>query len=135
MTPPTTGVLVFDGRCGFCTRTVGWLRLLDRDARITTLPYQQAGAPERAGATTAACAERVHFAAGGRTVTGAAAVNAAVAVALRTDLPERLYSRTAPVQDRVYAWIARHRGRFPGITPWCERYPEACSDPSRSREP
>ncbi|MFR9804911.1 DCC1-like thiol-disulfide oxidoreductase family protein [Pseudonocardia sp. RS010] len=126
MTPPTTGVLVFDGRCGFCTRAIGWLRLLDRDARITTLPYQQAGAPDRAGATVAACAAEVHFAADGRTLTGAAAVAAALAVALRTDLPERVYSRTAPVQDRVYAWVARHRGRLPGITPWCERYPDLC---------
>jgi predicted DCC family thiol-disulfide oxidoreductase YuxK len=126
MPPPPTGLLIFDGRCGFCTRTVGWLRLLDRDARITTVPYQQPGAPERAGATRAACADEVHFAAGGRTVRGAAAVNAALAVALRTDLPERIYSRTAPVQDRVYAWVSRHRGRLPGIAPWCERYPDLC---------
>jgi predicted DCC family thiol-disulfide oxidoreductase YuxK len=127
VTVPSSGLLVFDGECGFCTRALGWVRLLDREARLTTLPLQAPGVPERVDATRQACKESLHFAADGRVWTGAAAVNGALAVALQRELPERLYARTAAAQERVYAWVARHRGRFPGITPWCARYPEACS--------
>jgi predicted DCC family thiol-disulfide oxidoreductase YuxK len=122
-----SGLLVFDGECGFCTRALGWIRLLDREARLTTLPLQAPGVPERVGATALSCKESLHFAADGRVRTGAAAVNGALAVALQRAFPERLYARTSAVQERVYAWVARHRGRLPGITPWCERYPRVCS--------
>ena len=126
MAIPDEGVLVFDGECGFCTRALGWLRLLDRDARVTTLPLQGAGVPARIGATPQACRETLHFAADGRVLTGAAAVNAALAVALRRELPERVYGRTSALQERVYDWVARNRGRLPGTRPWCSRYPEQC---------
>jgi predicted DCC family thiol-disulfide oxidoreductase YuxK len=127
VTVPASGLLVFDGGCGFCTRALGWVRLLDREARLTTLPLQGPGVPERVGATRQACEESLHFAADGRVRTGAAAVAGALSVALQRELPERLYARTATVQERGYAWVARHRGRFPGITPWCARYPDTCS--------
>ncbi|SDG50532.1 thiol-disulfide oxidoreductase DCC family protein [Pseudonocardia oroxyli] len=127
MTVPTSGVLVFDGECGFCTRALGWLRLLDREARLVTLPLQGPGVPARVGATPAACKEALHFAADGRVRTGAAAVNGALAVALQRRFPEWIYARTARTQERVYEWVARHRGLLPGMTPWCERYPAACA--------
>ncbi|GAA1870630.1 hypothetical protein GCM10009836_59100 [Pseudonocardia ailaonensis] len=123
---PDEGLLVFDGECGFCTRSLGWLRLLDRGARITSLPLQAPGVPERVGATREACKATLHFAAEGRVLTGAAAVNAALAVALRHPLPERLYARTTALQDRVYTWVARNRGRLPGTSPWCTRHPSVC---------
>lgn len=127
VTVPTSGLLVFDGECGFCTRALGWIRLLDREARLTTLPLQGPGVPETVGATRRECKASLHFQAEGTVRTGAAAVNGALAVALQRRFPERLYARTAGVQERVYEWVARHRGRLPGVTPWCERYPGACS--------
>jgi len=30
------------------------------------------------------------------------------------------------VEDAVYRWVARHRYRFPGTTPYCESHPGAC---------
>jgi predicted DCC family thiol-disulfide oxidoreductase YuxK len=122
-----TAVLVFDGECGFCTRALGWIRLLDAHSRLTTLPLQAPGAPERVGSTRAACKETLHTLVEGELRTGAAAVNAAVSVALGRRWPLRLYARTADLQERVYGWVARNRGRLPGITPWCARYPDSCS--------
>jgi len=126
MAIPESGLLVFDGECGFCTRALGWFRLLDREARVTSLPLQGPGVPERVGATPERCKEVLHFTADGRVTTGAAAINAALSVALRRDLPQTVYARTAGVQERVYTWVAAHRGRLPGMTPWCTRYPDSC---------
>lgn len=40
-------VLVWDGECGICRRSVEWLDRADRDDRIETVPYQDASVPER----------------------------------------------------------------------------------------
>ena len=121
------GTLVFDGDCGFCTRSVGWLRLADRKHRVTTVPLQRPGAPDLVGATPQQCAVEVRWQGeDGATAGGAAAVSAALAVALQKQWPVRLYARTHRVQDAMYSWVARHRGRLPGMTPWCQSYPEDC---------
>lgn len=121
------GTVVFDGDCGFCTRSLGWLRALDRHRRLTTVPLQRPGAADLVGATPQECADAVRWrGADGATAGGAAAVNAALGVALQAGWPEILYARTRPLQDAIYAWTARHRGRLPGITPWCVRYPADC---------
>jgi predicted DCC family thiol-disulfide oxidoreductase YuxK len=122
-----TGTLVFDGDCGFCTRVLGWLRLLDRGSRITSLPLQRDGVPESIGSTPETCRSTLHWHADGHSATGAEAAATALAVATRSRLPVLLYRRTAPLQERAYTWVAANRGRFPGTTPWCERHPQACS--------
>ena len=30
------------------------------------------------------------------------------------------------VQEAIYRWVADHRYRFPGTTPYCESHPVAC---------
>jgi predicted DCC family thiol-disulfide oxidoreductase YuxK len=127
MAIPESGVLVFDGECGFCTRALGWIRLLDGEARLTTVPLQGAGVPERIGTTAARCRETVHLEVDGTLHTGADAVNLALAVALRRSFPQRLYAHTAALQERVYDWVSRNRGRLPGTTPWCTRHPASCA--------
>lgn len=121
--------LIFDGRCGFCTRAVGWVRALDRHGRITTHAYQQPDVLERFGLTESQAHAAVWAVTGERKSAGAAAVAATLDTALGTRVFGRLY-RIPPVrmlQDRVYQWVADHRGKFPGVTPWCERHPGRCS--------
>jgi predicted DCC family thiol-disulfide oxidoreductase YuxK len=117
--------LVFDGCCGFCTRTVRWLLRLDRHERVHAVPSQLPGTPQRLGLTPAECAAAAWVVdADGTRHRGAGAVNAALAAALGTSLPVRLY-RVGPIgrlQDRAYAWVARNRHQLPGITPWCEAH-------------
>ncbi|MGQ0483016.1 MAG: thiol-disulfide oxidoreductase DCC family protein [Pseudonocardia sp.] len=120
-------VLLFDGDCGFCMRTLGWLRLLDRGSRIDTLPYQRPGAPESIGASFDECAGALQWrGADGTRLAGAAAINAALGVALGARWPETLYRRSATVQNRGYGWVVRNRYRLPGVQPWCARYPDDC---------
>ncbi len=127
--------LLFDGCCGFCTRTIHWLSRLDRQQRVRPVPYQLRGAPRRHGLTAAECAAAAWAVdADGTPHRGAAAVNVALAAALGTSVPVRLY-RVRPIgrlQDRAYAWVARHRSRLPGTTPWCQAGARAVS-PKRRR--
>jgi predicted DCC family thiol-disulfide oxidoreductase YuxK len=37
--------LIWDGECGFCRRSVDWVRARDRDGIFRTLPYQEAPSP------------------------------------------------------------------------------------------
>lgn len=123
-----TGVLVFDGRCGFCTRTVGWLRRLDRHNRIELVPFQHSGAAARVGATLEQCAAAVRWQhADGSRAAAAEAINAALAVILGTRAPLLVYRVTWRAQEWLYRWVADNRYRLPGTAPWCERYPADCT--------
>lgn len=130
MTQTTT--LVFDGYCGFCTRSVGWLERLDRLGRVRIVPFQAPGVLSAHGLTAAQCEAAVWaIDVDGRRHRGAGAVNAAAGVALGSWLPLRVYELPGirTVQDRVYAWVAANRRRFPGATPYCVAHPEAaCGD-------
>jgi predicted DCC family thiol-disulfide oxidoreductase YuxK len=122
------GLLVFDGRCGFCTRSVGWARALDRRGRIAMRPYQEPGVPESIGTDAATCSEAVQWQGpDGVRLEGAAAVNAVLDTVSGTRIPSIVYRATAGVQERVYQWVADHRGRFPGMTPYCESHPAECA--------
>lgn len=128
-TLPDHLTLLFDGSCDFCTRSVRWLRRLDRRSRITAVPFQQPGAPESAGLTAGDCELAVWaYAADGPRYRGAGAVNAALAVALGAPLPLWLYllPGVGRLQDDVYALVARHRHRLPGDEPHCQQHPEDC---------
>ena len=59
---------------------------------------------------------------------GAEAANAAVSAALGTRLPLLVYRIPGMrfAQNAVYRWVADHRYRFPGTTPYCESHPVAC---------
>lgn len=119
--------MIFDGKCGFCTRTAGWLRRLDRRDRIEFVPYQRPGVLEPAGLSVEQAATEVWWIGSeGARCGGAAAVNAALSAALGVRLPSWLYAVTRPVQDRVYAWVAANRHRLPGVTPHCQANPDDC---------
>jgi predicted DCC family thiol-disulfide oxidoreductase YuxK len=124
-----SGILYFDGVCGMCTRTRNFLVRLDRTGELDTAPLQRPGTAERLGIP----AERLRDSAwwldsSGTVCCGAEAVNAAVSAALGTRLPMRVYRAPGVrfVQEAVYRWVAAHRYRFPGTTPYCESHPVAC---------
>ena len=87
--------------------------------------------PESAGLTFALCEQAAWaITASGRRYRGAGAINAALATALGVRLPLRLYRLPGihQFQNRVYAWTARHRYRFPGTTPHCASHPQDCGE-------
>ena len=64
----------------------------------------------------------------GAVYSGAEAWNAAWSAALGTRLPLLIYRIPGMrfVQNATYRWVADHRYRFPGKTPYCESHPIAC---------
>jgi predicted DCC family thiol-disulfide oxidoreductase YuxK len=93
------------------------LKRLDRDHRVTVVPYQRTGVPASAGLTVEEC-EAAAWAVSpdGRRYRGAGAANASLAVALGTCLPLFLYDLPGvkQLQDAVYDWIANNRGWLSG---------------------
>lgn len=126
---PPHVTLIFDGRCGFCTRSVRLLRSLDRDDRVRAVPYQRPGAPEEHGLSLARCRAALWtITPGWDRRSGAAAVNTALSVALGTRLPLWIYGAPAMgrLQELAYALVARNRRRLPGDAPYCRQHPAGC---------
>jgi predicted DCC family thiol-disulfide oxidoreductase YuxK len=126
---PDRVTLIFDGTCGFCTRSARWARAIDRHHRVMTVPFQQPGLPESFGLTVADCEAAAWAIAPGETPQpGAAAVMLTLSVALGSRIPWLIYQLPIlrQVQDAIYALIARYRHRLPGDRPYCEQFPEEC---------
>jgi predicted DCC family thiol-disulfide oxidoreductase YuxK len=129
------GVLIFDGKCGMCTRVRNGLLRLNRTGRLRTEPMQKPGVSERVGVTKERLLESNWWLdSSGAVFAGAKAMNAAVSTALGTTLPLQVYllPGVGPVQEMVYRWVAAHRYRFRGVTPLCESEPEQCVSPQAS---
>ncbi len=105
---------------------------LDRHQRVRLVPFQQPGVLAEARLTVAD-AEGAAWAVdqAGRRYRGAAAINVALGAALGWPwlLDVYFWPGVIAVEDEVYAWVARNRSRFPGVTPYCRR-PDANCGPS-----
>jgi predicted DCC family thiol-disulfide oxidoreductase YuxK len=124
-----SGVLYFDGGCGMCTRAVTALARLDRKGAVELRPFQQPGTAELLGVTEARMMESSWWRdASGAVYGGAAGINAALSAALGNRLPLLLYRvpGVGALQRLAYRYVAGHRYRFPGTTPYCESHPVAC---------
>jgi predicted DCC family thiol-disulfide oxidoreductase YuxK len=123
------GTLFFDGACGMCTWSEELLLRLNRTGQLQTEPLQSPGAAERLGIPPSRLLESVRWLdSSGAVYYGAKAANAAVSTAIGTKVPLLLYRIPGLrfVQDASYRWVAAHRYRFPGTTPYCESHPAAC---------
>jgi predicted DCC family thiol-disulfide oxidoreductase YuxK len=105
------------------------VRALDRDRRVTVVPYQKPGVPASVGLSVEQCEEAVWAVApDGRRYRGAEAINASLAVALGVRLPLSLYGLPGvrELQERLYDLVAANRHRLPGDVPYCDQRPDQC---------
>lgn len=124
-----SGTLFFDGKCGMCTRSRNFLLKLNRTGDLHTEPLQTAGAAERLGVVPSRLMDSVRWLDdAGHVYAGAEAANAAVSAAVGTRIPLMIYRLPGmrSLEDAVYRWVADHRYRFPGATPYCESHPATC---------
>ncbi len=126
---PERLTLIFDGSCGFCTRSVGHVQALDRGNRVVVVPFQQVGVAAANGLTLAQCeAAAWAITPDHRRLRGAAAMAMVLAVAMQTRIPLLLYAlpRLRQLQEAAYAWVARNRQWLPEVRPYCAAHPDAC---------
>jgi predicted DCC family thiol-disulfide oxidoreductase YuxK len=105
------------------------LKALDRNRRVTAVPFQKSGIPASVGLTLEECkASAWAIAPEGDRYRGAEAVSAVVACALGTALPLLVYYLPGirRVQDFIYCLIASNRSRLPGDSPYCTQHPAEC---------
>jgi predicted DCC family thiol-disulfide oxidoreductase YuxK len=105
------------------------LKALDRNRRVTAVPYQKPGIPASVGLSVEECEAYVwSVASDGQRYRGAEAINVSLEVALGTRLPHTLYKlpSVGRLQDLAYDWIAANRRKLPGNEPYCSRYPSQC---------
>lgn len=139
--PEAPGIdLVFDGDCGFCTRSALWIQGRDRDGSVHLHPLQRPGVLERFGLTHEEALSAVWaFRRGGGAgagfrstppYRGAAAVNLALDAVFGTRIFSAVYRLPGLrwLQDLGYQWVADHRYLLRGATPWCLERPEDCPD-------
>ncbi len=116
--PPTRPLMIFDGDCGFCQRSVERLRRITGD-RIDYAPAQAVGSqfPQIPPERFAHAVQLVEP--DGRITQGAEAVFGAMACRWYWRWPRWLYAHVpgvATASEKVYAFIARHRGALSGAT-------------------
>ena len=123
--------VVFDGQCGFCTRCVGWARRLDRGHRLAFHPFQDPLTLDAFRLSPGQGRSSVWtIDDDGARLSGAAAAAAVLDTALGTRVFGRGYRLpgVGPCLEAAYRWVAAHRYRLPGVTPWCAEHPEDCAD-------
>lgn len=118
-------VLLYDGDCGFCTRSVRWVDGFG--ARTRVLPWQEADLSTYRTTAARARHEVLWVAESGRVFGGSAAVTQLLrhahgpwrVVGCFLSLPVvRVFAEWG------YRWVANNRHRLPGATPACQLPPE-----------
>ena len=105
------------------------LKALDRNRRVTAVPFQKTGVPASVGLSLEECkASAWAIAPDGRRYRAAEAMNALVAVALGSALPLLVYYLPGirQLQDFIYSVVASNRSRLPGDRPYCAQHPAEC---------
>ena len=111
------------------------MRAIGPDAALEIVASQRHGVLERTGlnpeqaavaAWTVSVDDRI-------AVGGARAIALAIAVGRDARWPTALWKvpGCAWLADRVYLFVARHRYRLPGETPWCTAHPGECESDDR----
>lgn len=126
---PDHVTVIFDGTCGFCTRSIRYLHRLDRHDRVTSVASQVAQQDARYEMEGVDCGESAWAITGdGRREAGGQA-----AMLIASALLQRRWPVTAGRLPGIrhalalgYRTIASNRYRFPGDTPWCGANPGKC---------
>lgn len=110
-TPLTGAALLYDGDCGFCTKSIRVWQKMTRD-RIACAPYQTA-LPQFPQVTAAQCNSAVQLILStGKVYSGAHAVFKSLALADKYRALLWLYEKFLPfrwISERFYRFVARNR--------------------------
>lgn len=126
---PDRVTVIFDGTCGFCTRSIRYLHKLDRQHRITSIACQVAKENPGFPPGDIDCGESAWaITVDGRCEAGGQAATLIASILLQKRWPVTV-GRFAGIRHALsfgYRWIARNRHRFPGDMPYCTAHPGSC---------
>jgi len=126
--PPSPVTVIWDGECGFCAQTKGWMQRFDRDGILHWVP-QQTNIGDRWGLSRELLKDAMYSVSGSTIRQGYSAWRAmvvwfpvfwyaalaAVVLAPRPAVVAFLLFLTPlsnPIGEAVYRWVARNRHRF-----------------------
>jgi predicted DCC family thiol-disulfide oxidoreductase YuxK len=116
MTGEERWVLVFDGECGICRRSVAWIQNRKGAERIEAVPYQHPSVPERyPELSREALEEAMHLVSPTGEVRKGARAGEEILRLLPRWRPSALVFRIPGVRwvaERVYRWVAGNRHRL-----------------------
>ncbi len=118
MTQANRPIVLFDGKCGFCTWSVNFARA-SVHADVDFVPYQSVDV-SRFGLTVEQCAAAVQFVGPGGAVAGERAVARVLESGGAAWKPVGRLIGSPPIRPiaaAVYRFVARHRGRLWGVEP------------------
>lgn len=118
--------LLFDGTCGFCTRTVLWVQKRDTKGRLDIMPCQSAVQHGGYDLNPADCGKSIWaFTADGQVEAGAQAAALVAAELLGRRWPVQVAKLPVIEQGLAigYRFIANNRHRLPGIKGMCSINP------------
>ena len=128
-------VLLYDGECGFCTRSARRVRQLG--CEVETVPWQSWTPLTSHGITAQAAAVKIHLVDGNRIRIGHEAIAGTL---LRSRYAVvRLAGRVIgsrplrPLARRVYAAVSANRQRLPGDLPTLQRARPSATDERHPR--
>ncbi len=121
-------ILIYDGRCGFCTRFVHFIQQLDRNRTISTVAWQVPGVLEANNLTRNDVKSAAWFLEKDQRFRGAAGINRALSKVTGCGLFWFIYSLPLiqQIEDFVYAWVAQNRKLFRGTKPYCHQENSTC---------
>ncbi|MFW0183071.1 thiol-disulfide oxidoreductase DCC family protein [Rothia sp. CCM 9417] len=115
-------LFIFDGNCGFCTKTVDYLIKLDRNKLVDFIPYQVF---EKSSEQEYACdfSKSIVYIENHQYFTGARGFMKFLDRITGLSLFSRIYNfpLLGSCMEAVYRLVAKNRRYLPGTTPWCDR--------------
>jgi len=127
-------VVLYDGACGFCKWTLGWLLRLDRDWRLRPMALQD----EEADMLLAGMEPELRMASfhlltpGGDLLSGGEALPPLLRLIRGGSAPAAALGRFPALTGRGYRWIAEHRTRLSQFVP--ARWKRRAAERVRERE-
>jgi len=110
-------VVLYDGYCQLCSRTVRWIKRNDRKGRFSFKPLSEEGSiipGETSAAETVVLLEK-----GKRYERSTAVIHIAMGLPFPWPLLGAVYIVPRFIRDAVYSWVARNRKRWFGEHTTC----------------
>lgn len=127
--PPDHVTVIFDGTCGFCTRSIRYLHRLDRHQRLTSIACQVAQREGRYELEGVDCGKSAWaLTEDGRREAGGQAAMLIASTLVQQSWPV-IVGRLPGIRHVLafgYRTVAINRHHLPGDAPWCSANPGRC---------